>query len=261
MKNISIYICQLLMILILSCGGQVGGTEFGNPSGTGTVIIKGSVGQDDISSLMSYMVVQGTANEVLVRTYRMSLGNSSDCTTAEFTDIFDNTDDTSDCVVAPTDTSNFLDIAASPTLGSNNSFEAGLYSCVRVVMCDQLVWSSNEIDECPGTQVSDTFDPLGTADIQTFYWSTTGSSDNSNDDSQENQQSGPGEDNEDPGSAETPFALTSGITITAGQTNTIVFTMTNNEEGTTMVGEYDPDEDEEDRRCEIPAPNMTFTVE
>lgn len=249
MKTHLYFILGFVVLLFLSCGESlVGGTEFGNP--TGTVVIKGSVGSsgNTTSNLASYLTVEGTADTFKTRTYKISLGNSSDCSAASFVDIFDNTADTSDCVANPTDTSLFNEMVSGQVMASNASFQAGTYSCVKITMCDQLVWTTSNISQCSGTNYQDIKDPRDEAEVLTFYYSTTGEN--------------PDEDNEskDDGSIDKPFLLTETLTVTEGKTTTLLFHVSNSDTSDGMVATYNS-ENQEIYQCGVGAPEMTVIAE
>lgn len=244
MKRIQSILALGLIISLVACGGVDGSNSGTNStSDTGTVSVIG--GTTGTTNNLSSLVTEESADEVLVRTYRISLGDSADCETANFIDIFDETGDTSDCVSNPSDTSDFVDISQSPEFGSNSAFAAGTYSCVRVTMCDQLVWSSSALTECSGTQVADVSGDESSPEVHQYYWSTNGSSDDNQD---------------DPGSAEQPFALEDALEVIAGTTTTFIFNMNNSDNIDGMVGAHD-DERSSGDECEIPAPSMSITAQ
>lgn len=241
------FFLQIVLLVLVGCGQ--GGSEFGNP---GTVIVKAGIGGASGEPSISKLTAEASADEVLVRTYSFSLGDSEDCSTAAFIDVFDETSDTSDCIHEPDDTSLFMDIAESPTIATNNSIDAGTYSCIRVTICDQLVWEAGDLvnDEgeelCPAPQVSDIEEPQNEAEVITFYYSINGTMAEDEDEGE--------------GAIDDPFLLTDPVTVTAGETTTLVVGMSNNDAGDDFVAEYDS-ESEEGHQCEVPPPTMTITVE
>lgn len=239
MKTLKITFLVALMATLAACGG----VESGSTDDLGTVEIIAGIGSG--SGSPSALTKQGNPNEVLVRTYRFSLGDSADCAASSFVDIMDETSDTSDCVFEPNDTSLFLDISESPTLTSNNSIPAGAYSCVRVTICDQLVWSADDLSECPGTQYSDIREPNDESEALTFYYSIDGTFE---------------DEGEDGGSLAHPFLLTDPVSVVAGGITTLIAELNNAEGDSGMIAEYDSDH-EEAHQCDIPAPRMTVTEE
>ncbi len=250
MKNLYTHIIIILCCFLLGCGGsELGGTEFGNPADTGTVVVKTSVGLSSTADSLVDYVVQESADQALSRTYRISFGNSADCSEATFEDIFDETSDTSDCTSPPTDTSLFFDFTASPTIATNSAVTAGEYSCIRVTVCDQIIWTSSGLSECPGTNVSDIVDPRDEASTPTYYYSTSGTF------------FGSGEGSTDEGAIDNPFLLTESVTVVTSETVTLVLSMTNNDDEDDIVGQYDNVETPVEFQCGLPAPTMTLTTE
>lgn len=238
---------------LAACGGQMtsltsteNSDTTSSSQGTGTVIVHGGVGQSSgLSSLIKTLETQGSADEVLTRTYKVSLGDSQDCASANFIDIFDESSDTSDCVVEPTDTSLFMDITEGPEMGSNDAIKAGTYSCVKITMCDQLVWNSSDLTECPGTNYQDVVDPRDEASIVTFYYSTNGTFD---------------DESANIGSADTPFLLSEELVVSAGDVTNLLFELSNSSSGNEIIAEYDS-EAPEIYQCGVPAPQMTIRAE
>lgn len=242
MKTLKITFLVALITALAACGGG----QSGSTDDVGTVEIIAGIGSGSPS--ISALTKQASADEVFVRVYRFSLGDSADCATANFTDIIDETSNTSDCLFEPDDTSLFLDIADSPTLTSKDDVPVGTYACARVTICDQLVWSaSNLVHEgeelCPAPQHSDIRDPRDESEVLTFYYSIDGTFE---------------DEDEDGGSLDHPFLLTDPVSVIAGGITTLAAELNNGEDDSGMIAEYDS-ENEVIYQCEIPAPRMTVT--
>jgi len=254
--KLKILILILTSTLIGGCGSSTSSDSNGSSSSTGTVVVKGSSGTT-VSGSVAALVTSALADSVLIRIYRVSMATTADCEAAEtndsFIDVFDETSDTSDCVSSPTVTTaspgNFDDMIANPTFGQNDAFTAGTYACVRVTMCDQIVWTA-DLDGCPGINILDVSgDPTAlVAAVNSFYWSTSGSLEEAQ--------------GEDRGTASLPFSIGTALTVTADVTNTFTMSMDNSESvGETTEGFYGRHDDEaltEAEVCEVPAPEMNF---
>lgn len=247
MKKITIILIAVLMVtLISSCGGLENGV-LDDSGDTGTIIIRGSAGEEtDGSALIKGAVSQAQTDSVLIRAYAVALAPTADCVQAEeeglFQDIFDETDDTSDCVSNPQgeDLNDFEDLTSSPVLDSNEAFASGEYGCVKVTLCDQIVWEA-ELDGCEGQNLSDVSggDNMIEASVATFYWSTEGSEDD-------------GEGTVD-GSEGNPFLLANPMVVAAGEATTVTFNLSNNG-GNGLDATYDSDAD----WCNVAAPTLSL---
>jgi len=246
MKTQQTTLMLILLVSLVACGGQVDNSNISsNDTNTGTVEVIGEIGQSEALASVSYLTKEEIADEIYVRNYRVSLGDSEDCAEASFVDIFDETADTSDCADDPEDLDLFMDISDNPVFGSSDAIAAGTYSCVKVTICDKLVWNSAALEECPGTNVTDVTDPRDEAAVVTFYYSISAEE---------------VVDSSEYGSAELPFPLTESLEVLAGETTTLTFEMSNSDSLEGMVAQYD-DEAPEIFQCGIPAPEMTISSE
>lgn len=260
--------------LIVNCGSSATSSTDG-----ATVEVVGTDGSSSAASSLSAVQTTGDTSNVLVLASRVCLAAGTDTgdgvytcpeeDSADWNCIFDNTGDTDvtgQCVDEPDagEDSDFTNLAEAQTMGESSSFTEGTYNCVMVSLCNRLVWQADEdiddsiADVCSGDQINDISpssarDGLGDGetpepDFYSYYWAVGGTDPTTLDDESEDDDSV----GEDP---ETPFALTSAITIVAGS-NTITFTMSNKEDRQGWEGTYN-DEAPEGEECSVEAPTMT----
>lgn len=208
-------------------------------SGEGTVEVIGSLGQTEVdaANLVKIVQTEGTADSVQVRLYTVEFSTDETCA-GGFEAIFSESD-TSDCTTLP-NTANFTELAESPIFGSS-TISAGEYHCMRVIMCDQLVWTTPDIPDCAGTNILDVSGEQDAgAQVAQYYWSTAG-------------ETSPSEDR---GTVENPFELNNPLTVTADTTNTFTVDFSNGGEEGEWMARYD-DEADPDVQCDVPAPTIT----
>ncbi len=238
----------------VACSSGAGGTEAGSTSGT--LIVRGTTSSSEAAGLVSKSAngdILGVTDTMYIRTYRISVAPEADPVEADandsWQDIFDNTEDTSDCV-AETDydaygVTTFINMASGVLDLGEAAIEAGEYQSVRVTLCDHIPWSSDDEDvvsTCPSSsavmdihRVTPDSDTDGLATVGTYYWSVDGITEGSGDPS-----------------AEDPMLLDSSITVTAGETTTLTLVISNSETGDGFVVTQEGDE------CSVEGPNMRF---
>ncbi len=261
MKLIQYTLAIFCLCLVVACGS----TSDSSTSTTGTVTLTG--GSAAISTSLSspmYATTTGAINHIYVRPYVVSLGAEDDCTEVDtwYPVINDGVADISDCTTALTsaaasaDSSGFFDMTGSPEMGSASVPGDTSYACIKVTMCDQLVWTTADEDlsvNCSGDNVEDVYNAHSggtddTAEITTYYWSS-GDTATTGDDS---------------GSAATPMVLADAVTVTGGGTTALLFTFTNVPTTGGWVGTYLPEGEAEEgseipEGCGISAPTMSIT--
>ena len=245
MKRFSTLAVCLLALSMSAC------TSAGENASTGSVTISGSMGQADASfSPIKAIIATGTADSVKIRLYAVQFSTDASCSGSFVTVMGDAEDyDDSDCVVDPEDVDLFSELGDSPTFGSNDAMEEGEYKCMKAIMCDQIVWESDDEDiteYCDGANYLDVAgeDEDG-AEVATYYWSTAGEIDG---------------DEEDRGSADEPFELSNSLDVTAGEE--VTFTM-DFDNGGPVAGSWGTEVDDdvaegEDPRCDVQAPTITI---
>ena len=233
MRRALIYALGLVLLALgeVACG-DVSGSSSSAEEGTGTVMIQGGVGS---SSSLQAVVTEGSADTVLVRVYSVAFSQDPTCASG-FIEVF-NEGDTSDCTLSPS-TSAFDDLVTSPTFGSTSAFPAGSYECMRVTLCDQIVWTTSDLPECSGSNELDVAGLEDVADIGEFYWSTAG-----------NEPSD--------GSVSDPGLLENALEIVENGTSTFTLVFSNSETSSEMVAQYD-DQGDPGLECDVPKPTIAI---
>lgn len=266
--KIAKYGAYFLLIAGLAACGSTTATDDAGSDETGTLVMDTDAGGGGSGgSLIKAVETSALASQVLIGVYQVTIYESEDCS-GDGVELMSNTDDNDsnntpdedDCVgeSGSVSTTGFRDMADGETL-TEIDVSAGSYNCIKVRMCDQLVWQADLAGGlCDGTNVLDTSGELADgetneADVTEFCWSTAAA--------------GMFEDGDDRGSCtggtEAMFSMDAALTVAAGETTNATFTGDNSSsiddasDGAGFYGRHESESDA-DEECDIPAPSMSF---
>lgn len=255
----------LLIAGLVACGSSTA-TDDSDSAGSGTLIMDSDAGSGGAGgSLIKAVETSAVASEILIGVYQITVYESDDCT-GTGVELMSNSDastsndapDEDNCSGAAVDTTGFRDVADGETL-SEGEVAAGTYNCVKIRLCDQLVWQATLEDsdgdaQCTGTNTLDVAGTEDVAEIGEYCWSTGNAGVDVED---------LGEDRGSCTDADSMFPLAEALTVTADATTTSTFTMDNSgsieepDAGEGFYARYESDAGG-DLECDIPAPTMSL---